>query len=92
MIRKYHTLQTNPQSRKEEPQNTKGHKTYMEGYMHYTDQHNKTAAFWVMNMDILEVYILFNRSCTINGSKPRLWGGGMLAFVLLSCQPRVTVT
>ena len=39
MIRKCHnhTLQTNPQHCKEEPQNTKSHKTSMERYEHYTD-------------------------------------------------------
>ena len=38
MIRKYrnHRLQTNPQDRGEEPQNTKSHKTSMERYVHYT--------------------------------------------------------
>ena len=39
MIRKYHIhlLQTNPQHREEEPQNTKSHKTSMERYEHNTD-------------------------------------------------------
>ena len=33
MIRKYHTLQTNPQHREEESQNTKSQKTYIERYI-----------------------------------------------------------
>ena len=32
-----HTLQTNPQHREEEPQNTESHRASMERYEHYTD-------------------------------------------------------
>ena len=65
MIRKNHKhrLQTNPQDREEDPQTPK-----------VTREHDKTASFWIMYMDIVEIYLLFNRSCTIKGLKPR--GGG----------------
>ena len=75
MIRKYHnhTLQTNPQHREEEPQNTKSHKTSMERYEHYTcltrSGNTKTAAFWIMHIALVEIYLLFNRSCTTNDLK-----------------------
>ena len=72
MIRKYHNQrqQTNPHDR-EEPQNTKSHKTSMERYVHYTDLTRsgntiKQQPSGFMYIDIVEIYLLFNRSCTIN--------------------------
>ena len=80
MIRKSHnhTLQTNPQHREEEPQNTKSHKMSMERYVRYTDltrsgEHDITAAILIMYMENVEIYLVFNRFCTINGLKTP-WG------------------
>ena len=94
MIRKYHnhTPQTNPQHREKEPQNTKSHKTYMERYEHDTDLTRswntiKTAALWIMYMGIVEIYLLFNRSCTIYGLKPRGGGEYPICDIVRMCMP-----
>ena len=78
MIRIYHNhrLQTNTQDR-EEPQNTKSHKPSMERYVHHTDLTRsgntiKKQPSGFMYKDVVEIYLLFNRSCTIKGLKPRV--------------------
>ena len=71
MIRKYHNhaLQTNPQHREEESHTTKSHKTSMERYEHYTDLTRSGNTIKQQPIGIVEIYLIFNRSCTINDLK-----------------------
>ena len=94
MVRKYHnhTLKINPQLREEEQQNTKGHKTSMERNVDCTALPGpgntiQKAAFWIMYMDIVEIYLLFNIPCTINGFNPRGMGGYPIYDIVRMCVP-----
>ena len=55
--------------------------------MHYTDL--TRSGNTIMYMEIIEIYLLFNRSCTINGLKPRVCvcvcvgGGGYPIFDII---------
>ena len=45
--------------------------SFMERYEQYMDLtrsgvHGKTAAFWIMYIDLVELYLLFNRACHTN--------------------------
>ena len=44
---------------------------FMQNYEQYTDltrsgDHGKTAAFWIMYIDLVELYLLFSRACHTN--------------------------
>ena len=50
---------------------TDKYNSFMERYEQYTHltwsgEHGKTAAFWMMYMELVELYLLFNRACHTN--------------------------
>ena len=95
MIRKYHnhTQQTNPPHREQELQTVKSHKTSMEKYVHYTDLTRsgntiKQQPSGLCRHIFVEIYLLYNRSCTINGLKPRRGGGYPKYDIVRMCVPK----
>ena len=51
-------------------------------------EHHKTAAFWIMYIDTVEIYLLFERSCPINGLKHRRGGGYPIYDRVWMCVPK----
>ena len=67
--------------------------------MHYTDL--TRSGNMIMYMEIIEIYLLFKRSCTINGLKPRVCvcvcvcvcvGGGGLPYICHNSDGRAEQT
>ena len=69
---------------------------FMQNYEQYTDltrsgDHGKTAAFWIMYIDLVELYLLFSRACHTNDLELFIFClGKMCAVFFATSRPNYT--